>query len=747
MSSQKFVGRSPAVAVIHPRNPPRNGAQREMDTTMNKHANTCCRAKAPLVRAVFVLACMILPLASITAISVDTSPAYAGSWIEVSCENPNLSAAPSDGWAGFVSGSPGYGSNNSTSCGPGSPMLAILSSDAAAGVGSGENLQYAPPAGSALAGGSVDVSMYGDGYGADASGTAVVYSPEFAYSGADVLLQCSSGQPPCSAGGSPYDYAGVISLPANRGGSFYIGAGCGGSGGQSCDEGGSEGAWALVRVWWANFLLSNTATPAATGVSGTLLSPNARGTQELAFNATDAGGPGVYNTTAQVDGKTFYSGTPDTNGGECVPVGSSGGVLMFDYSQPCRQSESVDIPIDTTSLPDGQHTLKVTVEDAAQNSSVVYDGSITTDNAPANTTAPTIIAPSQVLVGAALSTQPGAWSAPTGAGNIAYGYQWEDCNTEGNNCTPIAGAQSASYTPAPSDVGHTLRVVVNAADSDGLTSTSSAATGVVLSNQASLGAPNGPGTGGTNPSGSPSTSTSTSVSSLTSSTTGVGAANGTFASETAQLHLGSPRIGRRKVTHCSYSHQTISCPYTYRAFTAVGRLLDSQGRPISSATLDILQQVAGSQSSLVIAHTKTRPDGTFEVRVPAGPSRLIDVAYRAFSGDAGYAAQAKIEEQVKAAIQLNITPQDTSPEGTILLTGKVLGPIPSQGVIVELIVYYHRHWEPFRTPRTDAAGEFHAVYQFEGSVGRFPFQAETPEGQAGFPFALGYSKQVHVTSG
>ena len=709
---------------------------------LNSHRHTATsRRRATL--DVIAITCAVLAAITVATMMLPSTAAYAGSWIEVSCENPNLSAAPSDGWSGFVSGSPGYGSNNSTSCGPGSPMLAILSSDAAAGVGSGENLQYAPPAGSALAGGSVDVSAYGDGYGPDASGTAVAYSPEFAYSGADVILQCSSGQPPCSAGGSPYDYAGVISLPANRGGGFYIGAGCGGAGGQSCDEGGSEGAWALVRVWWANFLLSNTATPAATGVGGTLLSPNARGTQELAFTATDAGGPGVYNTTVQVDGKTLYSGIPDTNGGACVPVGSSGGVLMFDYSQPCRQSESVDVPIDTTSVPDGQHTLKVTVEDAAQNSSVVYDGAITTDNAPANTTAPAILSPSQILAGAALSTQPGAWSAPTGAGAISYGYQWEDCDTDGNNCSPITGAQSASYTPAPSDVGHTLRVLVNAADSDGLTSVSSAATGVVLSDQGSLGAPNGPGTSGTTTSGSPSTS----VSSLTGSTTGVGAANGTLASETAQLHLGSPRIGRWKVTHCAYAHQTISCPYTYRAFTAVGRLLDSQGRPISSATLDILQQVAGSQNSLVITHTKTRPDGTFAVHVPAGPSRLIDVAYRAFSGDATYAAQAKIEEQVKAAIRLTITPQDTSPAGTILLTGKVLGPIPSQGVIVELIVHYRGHWEPFRTPRTDAAGEFQAVYQFEGSIGRFPFQAKTPAGQAGFPFVVGYSKEVDVTSG
>ena len=62
------------------------------------------------------------------------SSAYAGSWMEVSCVNPSQSAAPSQGWTSFAGGG-GYGSNNSTSCGPGSPMFAILSTDAAVGVG------------------------------------------------------------------------------------------------------------------------------------------------------------------------------------------------------------------------------------------------------------------------------------------------------------------------------------------------------------------------------------------------------------------------------------------------------------------------------------------------------------------------------------------------------------------------------------------------------------------------------------
>ncbi len=374
-------------------------------TTPHNTKTQAASHRRRLLRNAITLACAVLSAATTTMLLGGT-PAYAGDWIEVSCENPNLSAAPSENWTSFTTGSIGFGSNNDTVCGPGDPMSAELSSDAAEPVGAGENLQYTPPPGSTLAGGSVYVGLYGNGYGYGASGTAIAYSPEFAYNGSNVILQCSSGQPACSTGSTPYDYLGVLALPANRGGNFYLGAGCGGQSIRSCDEGEIEGAWSLVRLWWANFLLSNSSTPAADSFGGALLSPGARGTQELTFTASDPGGPGVYIVTAQIDGKTLYSGTPDNNGGKCTEVGNSGGALMFDYSQPCRPSESVDIPVNTTQVADGQHTLKVTVEDAAQNSSVVYDSTITTKNAPAASSSPTILAPSQIFAGVALSTMP-----------------------------------------------------------------------------------------------------------------------------------------------------------------------------------------------------------------------------------------------------------------------------------------------------------------------------------------------------
>ncbi|MFZ1153868.1 MAG: hypothetical protein WAN93_03075 [Solirubrobacteraceae bacterium] len=213
---------------------------------------------------------------------------------------------------------------------------------------------------------------------------------------------------------------------------------------------------------------------------------------------------------------------------------------------------------------------------------------------------------------------------------------------------------------------------------------------------------------------------------------GAGAPNGTAASEGAELRLGASGALTRTFAH--------------RAFRLTGRLLSAQGHPIGKASLNVLQQITGESDPRVITHAITRSDGAFAVSVPAGPSRLIDVAYRAFSADSNYTAQATIAESVSAGVRLHVTPRRTSPEGAITLTGTVQGPIPRRGTIVDLLVHYRGRWEPFRTPRTNSHGRFRVVYQFEGGVGHFPFRAEVPAGQAGFPFADGSSQVVNVST-
>ena len=639
--------------------------------------------------------CAALAVAAIVVLAAAANAA-AGEWVQVSCINPNQTGAGSAGWISMIAGG-GYGSNSDASCGPGSPMFAILSSDVAVSVGSAETLVYTPPAGSTLTGGTIDVALYADGHGPDASGTAVAYTPEYAYDGSNVFFQCAWGLTPCAPGSN--DFTGQIELPAGKGGNLYLSAGCGSAQqGTSCDEGASNGAWSLVNVYWANLRLSNSANPAATSVSGPLLQPGARGTQELALTATDYAGPGVYNVTVQADGHTLYSGTPDSNGGLCVPAGSSRTALMFDASQPCKQSESVAVPANTAGVSDGQHTLKVTVTDAAGNTSVVYDGSISTHNAPTNAAAPTITAAGELLPGGRISAQPGEWSAPDGTGAVSYAYQWQHCDGEGGHCQIIPGAEGSGYTASTGDIGHTVRALITATDSDGSLSVATAASDTVAAPPP--------------PAESP------------------GAPNGTGAGEDAQIRITGPAALVRS--------------FAGSALTITGQLISSAGAPIGGATLDVREQMQGSSSIKVLGHVTSTSNGAFTVRVPAGPSRHVLLDYRAFSGDASYTGQAGVQESVAAGVRLRINHRLTSRSGRIVLSGTVNGPIPPQGVVVEMLVHYRGRWEPFRDPRTNRSGRFRMTYQFEGAVGRFPFRAEVLDGQAGFPYTAGESTAIYV---
>lgn len=633
-------------------------------------------------------------------------PARAGEWVQDSCVNPDGSAAGSQGWVAMIAGG-GYGSTTDSNCGPGAPGFALLSNAVSVPVGSAETLRYIPPSGSTLDGGQVNVGMFADGHGLEASGTAVAYTPEYAYNGSNVFFQCAAGLTPCSGGGN--DFTGTLAVPAGRGGELYLSAGCGGQyeAGRSCSEGGSEGAWSLVRLYSAQLVLANTSTPAAGGFGGTLLAGDARASSELTFTASDPEGPGVYRVTVQADGVKLYDGTPDENGGSCVPVGASGTQLMFDASQPCKRTEAIALALDTVALTDGTHTLKVTVTDAAGNSSVVYDASIGTQNAPLSSTAPSV-GEAAPQAGETLTGQPGTWAAPPQAGAIAYAYRWQSCDPTGASCRSIPGAQSASYTAGATDVGHSLRLLVTASNADGASTLASAPSGVV-SGSAAAGAL------------------------VTLAAQPLGTPNGGGASEHAQIVLRGPsRVVRR---------------YRERALTLHGLLTDEHGSAIAGASLDMLQERAAGGQQTLLGHVTSGPNGTFAANVAPGPSRRIVIAYRAFTGVASYAAQAAVSETVLADVTLNVTPRTTGPGGTIALSGRVTGPLPPHGVVVELLVHYRGAWEPFRDPRTDRSGRFSVRYRFEGAVGRFPFRAKVLGEQGGFPYQTGLSPVIDVRSG
>ena len=94
-------------------------------------------------------------------------------------------------------------------------------------------------------------------------------------------------------------------------------------------------------------------------------------------------------------------------------------------------------------------------------------------SAPVNTALPMLSGTAQQ--GQNLSASTGSWSgSPTG-----YSYQWQRCDSAGNNCANIAGGTSSGLTLGSADVGSTLRATVTASNGSGSASATSAPSAVV----------------------------------------------------------------------------------------------------------------------------------------------------------------------------------------------------------------------------------------------------------------------------
>ena len=321
---------------------------------------------------------------ALVAVLLAAPGARAGDWVQVSCVNPDGSAASNAGWTSFAQGPVTVGDGNSTQCAPGVPLTAVLGNTVAAANGQSQVLEYQPPAGSTLVGGTLNGTFTAYGGSSGARAEADVLEPLDAVDQGDSAFLCINGSG-CGSGDAANDaYTGVVAVPANRGGNLYVTATCTALSGYTCDanQGGDNGTWASAAITSGDLLLRSSAAPGGTGFSGSALQPNARGTAHLVFTATDVNGPGVYVVTVEVDGRPVWSGTPSANGGTCAPVGtdSAAGALMFDSSQPCPPSESVDLPVPTAGLTDGRHELTASVTDAAQSTATVLDQTITTSN-------------------------------------------------------------------------------------------------------------------------------------------------------------------------------------------------------------------------------------------------------------------------------------------------------------------------------------------------------------------------------
>lgn len=150
----------------------------------------------------------------------------------------------------------------------------------------------------------------------------------------------------------------------------------------------TTGVNAELSITRATVLQTNTATPEASTPTGTLTESPVSGTANIAFQATDKDGPGVYRVMVAIDGKEALSETPNNETGHCVAYGTYENALNFRSAQPCPQETAVRLELPTAQISNGPHLVEVSIEDPAGNKAVVYDRTIHFQNGP-ETTGPT----------------------------------------------------------------------------------------------------------------------------------------------------------------------------------------------------------------------------------------------------------------------------------------------------------------------------------------------------------------------
>jgi hypothetical protein len=167
-----------------------------------------------------------------------------------------------------------------------------------------------------------------------------------------------------------------------------VGVGCdpGQDLGYPCPGFADPEAQALVSE--GTFTLLDPSVPSVSDLTGSLVAGGTlSGTDTIDFTASDEGG-GVYSASVLIDGHQIVSEVPNSNDGSCVDLAPPGSATMaFATSRPCRTSENISIPLDTTQLSPGQHHLRVTIEDAAGEEASAYDGTIAVSGPPVTASA------------------------------------------------------------------------------------------------------------------------------------------------------------------------------------------------------------------------------------------------------------------------------------------------------------------------------------------------------------------------
>jgi hypothetical protein len=494
------------------------------------------------------------------------------------------------------------------------------------------------------------------------------------------------------------------------------------SGGANCAATSSTKPGNEYRLRGATVYLNDPSTATIESVSGGGWSTApADGVSSIDYSGADKGA-GITEVRFYVDGIPYDVDASACAAGEPVP---------------CPLNVSGSFVLDTTRLAEGQHTLSLVAADYSGNEMALTDKAldITVRRAPAisptspvSTTNPSWNGGGSPAVGDQLQGSTGGWSGD----DLTFTYQWLRCDSDGTNCVPIDGATGLSYTPRLDDVGHTLQFCVTGTNSGGSATSCAAPTPVVIAAHPST---SGDGAASPADAGSPSTATPAPTGSGSGIASGSrGAANGSPATDRAVLTVFSSSRARTKKVKFG------------KRVRLDGRLVGPDGAPIAGAVLTVQTQTSMPGAAMAdAARVVTGSDGRFSYVAPAGPSRTVRFGYRSFSADNAFADTSDVQLLVSAGVTMKAKPRKVRNRHATVFTGRLLGrPIPRRGVVVDLQVFFRKHWRTFAAPRTNRRGVYRFKYRFMAGAATWKFRARV-RADGRYPYAQGFTKrQVKV---
>ena len=181
-----------------------------------------------------------------------------------------------------------------------------------------------------------------------------------------------------------------------------------------------------------------------------------------------------------------------------------------------------------------------------------------------------------------------------------------------------------------------------------------------------------------------------------------------------------------------------------RAVRVRGRLSLIRGASVGGAEVLATTSIVRGGATAPAGRVTTSRSGRFSLRLPAGPSRVLQL----FSPGSGAAlgATGRLSVRVPAGSSIRASRRTFSGPARVTFSGRVRSggqPLPPRGLVIILQGREGGRWSTFEDTRTDAAGRWSVSYPFRGVPGTYPIRALIRR-QGTFPFEAGHSRAVRV---